>query len=78
MTDSPTFLRHTLATIAYRGGKAIRGAGPDFANYGSPETSRTPARILAHIGDLMDWGLSMADGSRKWHDSAPLAWDKEG
>jgi hypothetical protein len=77
MTDSPTFLRHALATIAYRGGKTIRGAGPDFANYGSPESSRTPAKILAHIGDLMDWGLSMADGSRKWHDSTPLPWDKE-
>lgn len=77
MPDSPTFLRHTLATIAYRGGKTIRNAGPDFANYGSQETSRTPARILAHIGDLMDWALSMADGSRKWNDSTPLPWDKE-
>lgn len=77
MTDSYTFLRHSLATIAYRGGKAIRNAGPDFANYGSPETSRTPAKILAHMGDLMDWGLSMADGSRKWNDSIPLPWEKE-
>ncbi len=77
MSDSRVLLRHTLATLAYRGGKAIRNAGPNFADYGSPETSRTPAKILAHIGDLMDWGLSMADGSRKWHDSAPLAWDEE-
>lgn len=77
MPDSNTFLRHTLATIAYRGGKAIRDAGPDFADYGSPETARTPAKILAHMGDLMDWALSMADGSRKWHDSSPLPWDKE-
>ncbi len=29
------------------------------------------------MGDLMDWALSMADGSRKWHDSAPLPWDQE-
>lgn len=77
MSDSSTFLRHTLATIAYRGGKAIRGAGPQFADYGAPQTARTPAKILAHIGDLMDWALSMADGSRKWHDSAPLPWDRE-
>ena len=77
MTDSNTLLRHTLATIAYRGGKAIRNAGPDFANYGAPETSRTPAKILAHMGDLMDWALSMADGSRKWNDSTPLPWEKE-
>jgi hypothetical protein len=77
MTDSRAFLRHTLATIAYRGAKAIRNAGPNFAEYGSPETSRTPVKILAHIGDLMDWGLAMSDGRREWHDSAPLAWEKE-
>ena len=77
MSDDRTLLRHTLATLAYRGGKTIRGAGPDFANYGSPETSRTPAKILAHIGDLMDWGLAMSEGRREWHDSTPLAWEKE-
>jgi hypothetical protein len=77
MTDSRGLLRHTLATIAYRGGKAVRNAGPSFAGYGSPETSRTPAKILAHIGDLMDWGFAMADGRREWHDSAPLPWEKE-
>jgi hypothetical protein len=78
MTDSRTFLRHTIATIAYRGGKTIRDAPASFANYGAPETARTPAKILAHISDLMDWALSMADGSRKWNDSIPLPWDKEG
>jgi hypothetical protein len=77
MSDSRALLRHTLATVAYRGAKAIRDPGPNFAEYGSPETSRTPAKILAHIGDLLDWGLSMADGRREWHDSTPLAWDKE-
>jgi len=76
MTDSH-FLRHTLATLAYRGGKAIRNAGPNFADYGLPETSRTPAKILAHIGDLMDWGLAMAEGRRDWYDSLPLPWEKE-
>jgi hypothetical protein len=78
MTDDRKLLRHTLATLAYRGGKTIRDAPASFADYGAPESSRTPAKILAHMGDLMDWALSMADGSRKWHDSAPLAWDKEG
>lgn len=77
MTDSRALLRHTLATLAYRGAKTLRNAGPDFAEYGAPETSRTPVRILAHMGDLMDWALSMADGRREWHDSAPLAWEKE-
>jgi hypothetical protein len=77
MTESREFLRHTLATLAYRGGKAIRDAGPNFADYGSAETSRTPAKILAHIGDLMEWALAMSEGRRDWSDSLPLAWDKE-
>ena len=77
MSDSRDFLRHTLATLAYRGAKAIRNAGPTFADYGGPETARTPAKILAHIGDLMDWGLAMADGRREWKDSLPLPWEQE-
>src|ERR1019366_342573 len=76
MTDSRAFLRHTLATIAYRGAKAIRSAGPNFAEYSASETSRTPAKILAHVGDLMDWGLAMSEGRREWHDSTPLASEK--
>jgi hypothetical protein len=76
MTDSRAFLRHTLASLAYRGAKVVRNAGPSFADYSS-ETSRTPAKILAHIGDLMDWGLAMSEGRREWHDSTPLAWERE-
>jgi len=77
MSDKREFLRHTLATLAYRGAKAIRNAGPGFGEYGSSETGRTPAKILAHIGDLMEWGLAMAEGRREWKDSLPLPWDKE-
>ena len=77
MSESRTFLRHTLATIAYRGAKAIRNAGPSFADYGSAETSRTPAKILAHIGDLMEWALAMSEGRREWYDSLTLPWEKE-
>jgi hypothetical protein len=77
MTDARTFLRHTVATLAYRGAKAIRGAGASFADYRPAETSRTPGKILAHVGDLIDWGLAMSEGRREWHDSAPLGWEKE-
>ncbi|HUB52525.1 MAG TPA: hypothetical protein VL986_10275 [Terracidiphilus sp.] len=78
MLDDRALLRHTLATLAYRGGKTVRDASPEFANFGAPATTQTPARILAHIGDLMDWGLSMASGNPRWHDSAPLPWNEEG
>ncbi|HKV80825.1 MAG TPA: hypothetical protein VJP02_21930, partial [Candidatus Sulfotelmatobacter sp.] len=48
-----------------------------FAEFQAGGGARTPAQILAHIGDLMDWGLSMANGERKWNDSKPLPWDDE-
>jgi hypothetical protein len=69
-------LRHTLATLAYRGGKTLRGAPPEFAGFRISEKTRTPAEILAHIGDLLDWALSLAQGAQAWHNSPPLAWDQ--
>jgi hypothetical protein len=70
-------LRHALATLAYRGGKAVRNASEKFAEFHAGEGVRAPGQILAHIGDLMDWALSMANGKREWHDSKPLPWEKE-
>jgi hypothetical protein len=70
-------LRHTVATVAYRGGKALRGAPAGFAAFAAGPTTRTPAQILAHMGDLFDWALSVARGAETWHDSTPLEWDRE-
>jgi hypothetical protein len=70
-------LRHTLATLAYRAGKAVRGAPATFAEFQAAPGARTPAQILAHMGDLFDWALSIARGKQEWRDSAPLAWDAE-
>lgn len=70
-------LRHAIATIAYRGGKALRGAPPEFASFRAAEGVRSPSEILAHIGDLFDWALSMAHGKQAWHDSQPQPWDQE-
>jgi len=70
-------LRHTLATVAYRGGKTLRGAPPSFASFRAADSTRTPAQILAHVGDLFDWALTLARGKQAWHDSQPLAWDAE-
>jgi hypothetical protein len=70
-------LRHTVATVAYRGGKAVRGAPAGFADFHAGEGLRTPGQILAHVGDLFDWALSIAMGQQKWSNSPPLAWDEE-
>jgi len=68
-------LRHTVATVAYRGAKALRAAPESFATFKSGDSTRTPAKILAHLGDLLDWGLSMAQGEMTWRDSEPLPWN---
>lgn len=75
--DARTFLRHTVATLAYRCGKAVRGAPDSFARFRAGPTTRTPIEILAHIGDLLDWALSQAEGKERWRNAAPLPWGAE-
>ncbi len=77
MDDKRALLRHTIATVAYRGGKAVRAAPETFAAYTPDGTPQTPAKILAHIGDLFEWALSQAQGAEAWNDSTPQAWDRE-
>src|SRR5215217_4402415 len=69
-------LRHTLATLAYRGGKALRGAPPEFAGFRASEGTRTPGEILAHLGDLLDWALSIADGAQRWQTTPVQSWEE--
>jgi hypothetical protein len=71
------FLRHTLATLAYRGAKATRGAPPDFAAFKASPTTRTPIEILEHVGDLMEWALSLAKENHKYEQAVPLPWDEQ-
>jgi hypothetical protein len=78
MADSKReMLRHTLATVAYRGAKAVRDAPESFASFKASPTTRTPTEILAHVGDLFDWALSIAEGNETWHNSEPLPWSDE-
>ena len=77
MDDKRVMLRHAVATVAYRGGKAVREAPAAFAAFSPDGSPRTAAKILAHIGDLYDWALTQAKGAEAWHDSTPLEWDRE-
>ncbi|MFI5211443.1 MAG: hypothetical protein ACHQIH_01055 [Ignavibacteria bacterium] len=71
------FLRHVLATLAYRGGKVIANVPDEFRDYRINDGTRTPGEILAHIGDLMDWSLRLAKGESGGLNSEPLVWSKE-
>ena len=55
----------------------MRDAPESFASFKASETTRTPAEILAHVGDLLDWALSIAKDEETWHNSKPLKWNKE-
>jgi hypothetical protein len=70
-------LRHTVATLAYRGGKTLRGAPHEFATFRVNEETRTPIQILAHIGDLFDWALALAKGESTWNNAKPQTWEQE-
>ena len=72
-----TLLRHMLATIAYRGGKALRGAPEGFGATRAGPESRTAVQILAHMGDLFAWGLALADGEHRWSDTHSDDWDEQ-
>jgi hypothetical protein len=74
---SRDLLRHSVATLAYRGGKAVRGAPPGFESFRPGPDSRSAGEILSHIGDLFDWALSLARGAHVWHDSAPQGWEQD-
>jgi hypothetical protein len=71
------FLRHTLATVAYRAAKVERDAPAEFPNFALGKGARTPIEILAHMGDLFDWALRMAKGSSEWTQAKPQVWRKE-
>jgi hypothetical protein len=68
------FLRHTLATLAYRAEKALREVPPEATAFRISPASRTPLEILSHMGDLMWWGERMARGDRAWASSPSGDW----
>jgi hypothetical protein len=70
-------LRHTIATLAYRGGKAIRGAPESFSSFKIGDPPKTPGQILAHMSDLLDWALTLCDGKQAWNNSTPQTWAQD-
>jgi len=74
---SRQLLRHTVATLAYRGGKAVRGVPESFSAFTCGGGCRSAGQILAHVGDLFDWALSIASGNEQWHNAKPQSWSED-
>ncbi|HTC89267.1 MAG TPA: hypothetical protein VK686_13260 [Bryobacteraceae bacterium] len=77
MDPARQLLRHSLATLAYRAAKPLRGAPDSFCKFKASADARTPVEILAHMGDLFDWALSSVRGEQRWHNAAPQPWSQE-
>ena len=74
-TGRREMLRHSVATLAYRAGKAMRNAPPAFSTFRIGDSSRTPGQILAHMCDLLDWANWLTLGEQRWSNSSPGEWD---
>jgi hypothetical protein len=70
-------LRQLAATLAYRAAKVLRDVPPSFATYSCGASTRTPVRIVAHMGDLMEWGVSIARGGYTWTPAGGDDWNTE-
>jgi hypothetical protein len=70
-------LRQMAATLAYRAAKVVRDVPADFAHKSFGDTTRQPVRIVAHMGDLMTWGVSMAGGGKDWKPAGGDDWNTE-
>ncbi|MCC7126126.1 MAG: hypothetical protein IT178_14850 [Acidobacteria bacterium] len=68
------FLRHTVATLAYRAGKVMRDAPVGFGDVRASATSRSAAEILGHMVDLLAWGERLARGEYRWEAGGPTDW----
>ena len=75
MDQHAELLRHSLAVLAYRATRALEDASEDFPAFDG--AGRQPVQILAHMSDLFDWALSMANGRPQWNNSKPLTWSEE-
>jgi hypothetical protein len=74
---SRIMLRHLLATLAYRAVKVLRDLPPDFAGFQAGPAARRPVQIVAHMGDLMSWAVTIAHGDYVWKAEGGGDWDTE-
>ncbi len=66
-----------VATVVFRGRIAIADAPPDFPEFRLAPETRSPAEILAHIGDLLVGTRILLQGDFVELGSAPLMWNDE-
>lgn len=76
-SDSVVVLRHVVATLAYRAAKVLRDLPGDFETASFGPATRLPVQIVAHLADLMAWGVRLARGEYVWAASGSDDWAAE-
>ena len=75
--SAPAVLRQLAATLAYRAAKVLRDVPPSFPHHAFGDATRQPVRIVAHMADLMAWGVSIAKGGYEWKAGGGEDWNTE-
>lgn len=81
--DGRAFLRHTVATLAYRSRKILTDVPSNFSSFcacdplKATQGTRTAGEILAHLCDLFDWGTALARGEHTWRETKPQPWEAD-
>jgi hypothetical protein len=70
-------VRQLAATLAYRAAKVLRDVPAQFATTSFGATARRPVDIVAHMGDLMAWGVTLAQGQFVWKPEGGENWETE-
>ncbi len=73
------FIRHLLATLAYRLQKTLEGAPPDFASFELGFGVRTPQRLVRHMSGVLHYGLKVVQTGDAAHRGTlqDLSWEGE-
>ncbi len=70
-------VRQLAATLAYRAAKVLRDVPSSFPQQAFGASTRQPIRIIAHMADLMSWGVSIAKGGYEWKPAGSDDWSAE-
>ena len=75
--DTTQALRRVVATLAYRSAKVLRDLPEGFGTASFGPNTRRPVQIVAHLADLMAWGVTIARGDYKWVAGGSEDWQAE-
>ena len=70
-------LRHLTATLAYRAAKVLRDVPDGFGSSTFGDGTRRPVLIVAHLADLMAWGVTLAQDNVVWKAGGGSDWNVE-